>query len=77
MNSPLFIEALRKRLSQISEEITHLTLQQCADDVEKRMEMEAKVKAAAREAITYLDTRARQNPDGWEARVLREKGLLS
>ena len=62
-------------MAQISDEITHLTLEHCADDVEKRMEMQAKLKTAAREAITYLRGRARQNPDGWEAQILNDRGL--
>jgi hypothetical protein len=75
MNSPLFIETLKTRLMQISNEVTRLTLERCADDVERRMEMHAKLEAAAREAITYLRGRAQKKPDGWEARALNERGL--
>jgi hypothetical protein len=75
MNSPLFIETLKTRRTQISDEVTRLTLERCADDVERRIEMQAKLKTAACEAITYLRSRAQQKPDGWEAQILNDRGL--
>jgi hypothetical protein len=77
MNSPLFQQSLQRRLSQISEQITCLTLERCSADAQRRLEMQTHLKAAALEAIDYLRTRAQQNPKGWEAQLSYKKRLLS